>query len=242
MEPSEKKCQEELLAIKKEFEDFVYIVSHDMKTPMRAISNIATWIEDDLGNTINQEVSNNLSLLKNRVARLENMMNALLELSRVNSSEMEIYEVNIPKMINDCIHLIDNKSKVTFHLTFNGSNENCTTLGKKLQKVLFSLLDNAVRFQDKENGNVFVAVTENESDYEIKISDDGPGIPEAVQDKIFSIFYTVNSKDVVDTTGAGLAISDKIIKMVGGTIQYTPAVKNGSIFKFNWPKKITVKN
>lgn len=242
MEPLEKKCQDDLLAIKKEFEDFVYIVSHDMKTPMRAISNIATWIEDDLGNTVNHEVANNLGLLKNRVTRLENMMNALLELSRVNSSEMEIYEVNIPKMINDCIPLIDNKSEAVFHLTFNGSNENCITLGKKLQKVLFSLLDNAVRFQDKENGNVFVEVTENESDYEIKISDDGPGIPEAVQEKIFSIFYTVNSKDVLDTTGAGLAISEKIIKMVGGTIQYTPAVKNGSIFKFNWPKTIIVKN
>ena len=99
MTESAQKCQEELSALKKEYEDFVYIVSHDIKTPMRAISNIATWIEDDLGPDINIDILNNFSLLKNRVARLENMLNALLELSRINRTEMEEYEVNIPKLV-----------------------------------------------------------------------------------------------------------------------------------------------
>lgn len=237
MTVSEKKCQEELIALKKEFEEFVYIVSHDIKTPMRAISNITTWIEDDLGGNADKAILDNFRLLKIRVERLENMMNALLELSRINSSEMELYEVNIPKLVNDCIEMLANKSNAEFHFTYHLKKENSVTLGKKLQKVLFSLLDNAVRFHDKEKKNVFVEVNENETDYEIKITDDGPGIPEGVKDKIFSIFYTVNSKDVVDSTGAGLAISSKIIKMVGGAFQYTPAVNNGSIFTFNWPKQ-----
>ena len=84
MEEYEKKCQEELVALKKEFEEFIYIVSHDIKSPMRAITNITTWIEEDLGSVVNQDVLTNLGLLKNRVYRLENMMNALLELSRVD--------------------------------------------------------------------------------------------------------------------------------------------------------------
>ena len=110
----------------------------------------------------------------------------------------------------------------------------------KLQKVLFNLLDNAIRFHDKEKKNVFVEINENATDYEIKVSDDGPGIPEEVKEKIFLIFYTVNSKDVVDSTGAGLAICTKIIKMVGGTLQYFPAENGGSLFKFNWPKIINI--
>jgi signal transduction histidine kinase len=242
MTESEKKCQEELVALKNEFEEFVYIVSHDIKTPMRAISNITTWIEDDLGSNADKEILDNFRLLKNRVERLEKMMNALLELSRVNRSEMELYEVNIPKLVMDSIEMIEDKSNVEFHFTYHLKNEKAVTLGKKMQKVLFSLLDNAVRFHDKEKKNVFVEVSENETDYEIKVSDDGPGIPEGVRDKIFSIFYTVNSKDIVDSTGAGLAISSKIIKMVGGAFQYTPGLNNGSIFKFNWPKQIRIKN
>jgi K+-sensing histidine kinase KdpD len=111
-----------------------------------------------------------------------------------------------------------------------------------LNKVIFNLLDNAVRFNDKQIKNVFVDVSENEMDYEIKISDDGPGIAAELKEKIFSIFYTVNSKDVLDSTGAGLTISSKIIEMVGGAIQYTPAVNNGSVFQINWPKIISLKN
>jgi signal transduction histidine kinase len=236
MSESEKKCQEELIALKKEFEEFVYVVSHDIKTPMRAISNITTWIEEDLGSNADKDILDNFRLLKNRVERLEKMMNALLEFSRVNRSEMELYEVNIPKLVTDCIEMVDNKSDVEFHLSYNLLNENGIILGKKLQKVLYNLLDNAVRFHDKEKKNVFVAVSEEKTQYVITVSDDGPGIPEDVKEKIFSIFYTVNSKDIVDSTGAGLAISNKIIKMVGGVLTYVPAIDNGSVFKFNWPK------
>ncbi|MBP6180385.1 HAMP domain-containing sensor histidine kinase [Flavobacterium sp.] len=237
MTESEKKCQEELVALKKEFEEFVYIVSHDIKTPMRAISNLTNWIEEDLGSNADKDILDNFGLLKNRVERLEKMMNALLELSRVNSNEMELYDVNIPKLVNDCIETLEDKSNVEFHFEYNLKNENTVTLGKKLQKSLFNLIDNAVRFHDKEKKNVFIEIIENETDYEIKVTDDGPGIPEEVKDKIFSIFYTVNSKDVVDSTGAGLAIISRIIKLVGGSIQYSPAVNNGSVFKFNWPKQ-----
>lgn len=238
----EKSYQEELAALKKEYEDFVYIVSHDLKTPMRAISNITTWIEDDLGPNINVDVLNNFALLKNRVGRLEKMLNALLELSRVNRTEMEPYELNIPKLIEECMATVDNKANVKFRVNYDLKNENCITLGKKLNKVVFNLLDNAVRFHDKEIKNVFVDVSENESDYIIKISDDGPGIAEELRKKIFAIFYTINSKDVIDSTGAGLTISSKIVEMVGGAIQYTPAMNNGSIFQINWPKTISLKN
>jgi K+-sensing histidine kinase KdpD len=73
-------------------------------------------------------------------------------------------------------------------------------LWEKLEKVIYSLLDNAVQFHERKK-NVFIEIVENETDYEIVIGDDGPGIPEEVKDKIFSVFYTVNSKDVVDSTG-----------------------------------------
>lgn len=242
MKEEEGKCQQELAALRKEFEEFVYIVSHDIKSPMRAISNITTWIEEDLGAVENQEVVANLSLLKNRVNRMENMMNGLLELSRVDRVELEFYEVNISKLMANSIALFEPNSNVEFTLNMTLINENCVTLGAKLQKVILSILDNAVRFHDKENRKVGVEVVETENNYEIKVSDNGPGIPEEVASKIFSIFYTVNSKDVVDTTGAGLAISCKIMKLVGGKIKYTAGINSGSIFTLIWPKIIILKN
>lgn len=236
----EDKYQLELAALQKEFDEFVYIVSHDIKTPMRAIVNLTSWIEDDLGSNAEKDILDNFSLLKNRVERLERMMNALLELSRVNTSNMELYEVDIAKLVSDCTEMIDKDLNVSFHITCNLKDNKYTTLGKKLEKIIYNLINNAVRFHDKQRMNVFIEVSENDADLEIKISDDGPGIPDELKDKIFSIFYTVNSKDVVDSTGAGLAICTKIIKMVGGTLQYFPAENGGSLFKFNWPKIIKI--
>lgn len=99
MEELENKHYQELIALKKEFEEFVYIVSHDLKSPMRAITNITTWIEEDFDKDTDKGILDNMNLLKNRVSRLENMMNALLELSRINNFNNDIYELNIPKMI-----------------------------------------------------------------------------------------------------------------------------------------------
>jgi signal transduction histidine kinase len=231
----------ELEELKKEYSNFIYIVSHDIKAPLRAISNLTTWIEEDLGSDAAEDVQNNFKLLKNRVSRLESMMNALLEVSRVSSLEMEFYEVNLPKLVDDSIQIIKEKQNVEFHFNYDLNKESFQTLGKKLQKVLFNLLDNAVRFNDKEKGNVFIEIIEKETEYEIKIIDDGPGINDQVSDKIFNIFYTVNSKDVLETIGAGLTISKKIVKMVGGKIEYFPAENNGSVFIVNWPKTIILK-
>lgn len=233
---SEKNYLEELNALKKEYEEFVYIVSHDLKSPMRAINNITTWIEEDLENIEDKGVLENFGLLKNRVVRLENMMNSLLELSRVSRFEMEVYEVNIPHLINECVEMAIGNSGANFHLDIAIESETITTLGKKLQKVILSLFDNAIRFHDKEKKDIFVAIKETRDYFEFSVRDNGPGIPDDVKEKIFSIFYTVNSKDRVHTTGAGLAITAKIIKMVGGTLSCFDAKDGGSIFEFTWPK------
>jgi signal transduction histidine kinase len=231
---------EELIALKKEYEEFVYIVSHDLKSPMRAISNISNWIEEDLEDSENQTVLDNFVLLKNRVGRLESMMNSLLELSRVSRFEMETYEINIPAIIEESIATIPASAEVQFHFDYRIKNENIETLGKKIQKVVSNLIDNAIRFHDKEIKNIFITAEEHEDEYLFTIKDDGPGIPEEVSAKIFTIFYTVSAKDAHNTTGAGLSIASKIVKMVGGKLSYGPAEPSGSVFKFNWPKIIKI--
>lgn len=233
---SEDKYFEDFVALKKEYDEFIYIVSHDLKSPMRAISNITNWIEEDLGDNVDKGILDNFSLLKNRVGRLEKMMNALLELSRVNKLETKGDTITLLEMIKECIAMTEVNTSVKIKLDYNVKELNVTILAKKMQKVFFELLDNAIQFHDKEKKNIFVAVNETERMYEILVQDDGPGIAEEVRDKIFNIFYTVSSKDDLDTTGAGLAISKKIMEMMGGKITYEAVSPMGSIFKISWPK------
>ena len=242
MKESEFKCQSELINVKKELDDFIYIVSHDLKSPMRAISNLTTWIEEDFEKGLNQDVIANLVLLRNRVNRLENMMNSLLELSRIDKMELEFYEVDIVKMIKDTIQLLNNNPNIVFTISPTIENKTCYTLGTKLKKVILRIIDNAIQFNDKKDIKIAITINENNNFYIIEIGDNGPGIPQELVEKLFTIFYTVNSKDVVNSTGAGLTLCEKNLKFVGGSIQYTSGVKTGSIFTVYWPKIITLNN
>ncbi len=240
MEDLESKDYQELMALKKEYEEFVYIVSHDLKSPLRAIANISSWIEDDLEGNDNAEIIANFSLMKGRVSRLESMMNALIELSRVNRLELDQYEVSIPELVKECAAMATTTPNVSFHYRIEIEHEKVTTLAKKLEKVLFNLIENAIQFHDKDKINIFIEIIETNLAYEFAIRDDGPGIPEAVREKIFNIFYTVSAKDLVETTGAGLTICKKIVKLVGGTIELVFDAGSGTTFKFSWPKEIVL--
>lgn len=236
MDVTKKEYCEEYNALKKEYDEFVYIVSHDLKSPMRAISNITNWIEEDLGENIDTDTKNNFRLLKNRVVRLEKMMSALLELSRVNQLKLDSYEIDLKKLINESIAMCKGGAKAEINLVYNIKQDTVAVIISNFQKVICELLDNALKFHNKEIKNILIFANETESEYEITIQDNGPGIPEEVVDKIFNIFYTVSSKDRLETTGAGLTIIKKIMQKIGGDIKYEPVLPTGSLFRLNWPK------
>lgn len=147
---SQKKHSQEYEALKKENEDFIYIVSHDLKSPMRAISNITTWIEEDLEEENTASIPENFKLLKNRVGRLENMMNALLELSRVNKLEEEYTTVNLKQFIDEVANVAVGKSTANVVINYELSQYAIAIAVNKIQKVLTELIENALRFNTNE--------------------------------------------------------------------------------------------
>src|SRR5688572_9908035 len=97
----ESSCQEQLDSLRQEYEEFAYIVSHDLKAPLRAICNLSAWISEDLGNTVDPDIAYNLNLLQNRAERMERMINAVLAFSRVNRQELEIQEVEVAALVKE---------------------------------------------------------------------------------------------------------------------------------------------
>src|SRR5687768_14161277 len=92
-------CQEQLQALQQEFDEFAYIVSHDLKAPLRAIYNLSGWIQEDLGEGLEPDVAHNITLLRNRAERLERMISALLLYSRIPRHELGLQEVNTTEMV-----------------------------------------------------------------------------------------------------------------------------------------------
>lgn len=217
----------------RELDEFAYVVSHDLKAPLRGIINIISWIEEDNANDVTPEIRERLNLIKGRADRLENMINGLLEYARIGKTGKEVSEFNLAKMIEELIELLGHK-RATW--VVKGIPEKIKTDKLHLEQVFSNLMSNSIKHNSSNSPVVTIHGTETESHYRFSISDNGPGIEKKYQDKIFIIFHTLQERDAFESTGVGLAIVKKIIDDQKGTITVKSEVGNGATFIFTWPK------
>jgi signal transduction histidine kinase len=236
IQPHAEDCQERLQKINAEFEEFSYIVSHDLKAPVRAITNLASWIEEDLDGNLPEDSQENFRLLKNRVGRLEKMIQALLEFSRVSRMQLETTSLDVKSKIEQLAREVAENRELK--LTITGDIAPLETYAEKLAFVLGELLRNAIFFNNKTQTEIKVNLQENADTISITITDNGPGFPETSLPKLFTMFYTVLPKDQLETTGSGLAIVNKIINFVGGKITAGNHPDGGAVFSLIWPKNL----
>ncbi|PRY14433.1 histidine kinase/DNA gyrase B/HSP90-like ATPase [Pontibacter ummariensis] len=232
MEPHAAACSKQLEQLKKDFEEFAYIVSHDMKAPVRAIVNLSQWIEEDLGDHLPPDVKHNMDLLRNRAFRLERMIEALLQYSRVSRYDLETGPTDLLEL------LLALKAELPPHVQVDVPAELpvLLTYKAKLRQVLSQLLQNASFFTQKDRPKIIVRVQEQAEFLLFEVTDNGDGIPAEALSKVFTLFYTVCPKDKVDTVGAGLAISKKTVQFAGGTIEALANEPEGTTIRFTWPK------
>ncbi|GAA4296468.1 sensor histidine kinase [Nibribacter koreensis] len=228
-------CQEQLARLKQEYEEFAYIVSHDLKAPLRAICNLSGWISEDLDQNIDPDIAHNIKLLQNRAERMERMINAVLSFSRVNRMELDIRPVDTGAVAREVAAPFMQSHGLRLTLEDMPS---LTTYGKKFETVLAKLLQNAVTFNDAEVPEVHLTATDQGAYYTFKVTDNGIGISEDAKHKVFNLFYTVQPKDEEENLGAGLTIVRKIVQFVGGTIEAQSNAGKGTTFQFTWPKHI----
>ncbi|MBK7388083.1 MAG: PAS domain S-box protein [Bacteroidetes bacterium] len=218
----------------KELDEFAYVVSHDLKAPLHAISNLTGWIEEDMKGKFSDETSSNFNIIKSRVARMEDLINGLLEFARANHKKGEKAIVDLNEFINEVIEFcaVPPNCSIAIH------GKLPVLFGDKIkfQQIFANLIGNAIKYNDKPEINIQISAEEKEHDWLIVVKDNGPGIDSRFYEKIFVIFQTLNPRDTVESTGVGLAIVKKIIEEEGGEIWVESELKKGSEFKFTWPK------
>jgi signal transduction histidine kinase len=217
-----------------ELDQFTYVVSHDLKAPLRAIFKLSEWIEEDLGNSIPQESKKNMQILRARVFRLEGLINGLLEYSKIGRVNMSSERLDVQRLLRDTIDLLNPPA----HIRINIQKGMPVFQTKKylLQQVFINLISNAIKYNDKAEGAIDIAVSEQGEFYRFVVQDNGVGIDEAYHEKIFEIFQTLQSRDKQESTGVGLAIIKKSVEDMGGTIAVESAQQQGARFIFTWPK------
>ncbi|PSF39480.1 diguanylate cyclase [Aphanothece hegewaldii CCALA 016] len=217
-----------------ELDKFAYVASHDLKAPLRAIASLSEWIEEDLTDELSGETRYQMTLLRGRVHRLEELINGLLAYSRVGRVKNEIEIVDVKKLLNEVIDSLSPPD--TIKITIASEMPILRTHKIPLRQVFANLISNAIKHRDSAEGKITIAVEELGEFYKFSVADDGPGIPSEFHEKIFAIFQTLYPRDTKENTGIGLSIVKKILDHQGGIIDIELNSDSGTTFYFTWPK------
>ncbi len=214
-----------------ELDRFSYVVSHDLKAPLRAISNLAGWIQEDLSGTVDLDIQGNLELMQSRVGRMETMIDSLLRYARLGYTEANMETFSIEDLLIEIVDSLDIPSSFTVSLP--SSLSPITTNRVLLSQVLTNLISNACKHHNRLDGCIHVTAQAHDEVWELTVADDGPGIAPENHDRVFDIFQTLSSSDE-GNTGIGLSIVKRIVETQGGEITLESQVGVGTTFRFTW--------
>lgn len=234
---SERKKEEMKLRRANEgLEQFVYVASHDLRSPLRGIADLIQWIKEDQEATPNPKVSQNLDRVAVRVERLERLIADLLTYARAGDSDSESMSFDVSYLVERVLELQPLRSG--FKVELNVPQLQMFAAKTPLETVLRNLVSNAVKHHDRDVGTIVISVRDKVEFVEFIVSDDGPGIPSRVQDRIFKLFQTASASERT-SSGVGLAVSKRMVEAHGGwiAVDSVDGVR-GTAFRFYWPKEV----
>ncbi|MEM8709646.1 MAG: HAMP domain-containing sensor histidine kinase [Planctomycetota bacterium] len=214
--------------------EFAYVASHDLKSPMRAIANLASWIREDCEDALPDGSREHLGLITERIEKMESLLEDLLRYSRLGNDERITEVIELGSLIRDVVDILALPETVRFEL--KGGDRTIFTIAAPLQLCLRNLIQNAVHHSDQAEPHVTVQVEGAEdvaSSIRIIVEDDGPGIPEAQRPEAFRIFRKLHHGGT--GTGMGLALTKRAVELMGGTISIEDGTPRGARFVLVWP-------
>lgn len=198
----------------KDLEQFAYVASHDLKSPLNAIQKLVGWIKEDCIDVLPESSLDHLSLLENRSERMSNLLNDLLNYARIERFEYQHEILDLWAVANDTFTLLDHGDNVTFVAA-----EGELIFPKvPLDIILRNLISNAIKHHDKDTINIRMKYSVIGNMHCISVQDDGPGIPPELFHKALEMFQTLKPRDKVEGSGMGLSLVKKIVQHYGGKL------------------------
>lgn len=216
-----------------ELQEYAHIVSHDLKSPLRSIAALTSWIKTDNKGKFDDFSLQNFKDIDNTLETMESLISNILEYSSINSNTKEKEEkVNLNSLIEELKTVLF----VPENISINILNNLPIVKGDKtkFQQLFQNLIGNAIKFIDKENGIINIDVENNNSYYKFSIQDNGIGIEKKHYKKIFKIFQSL--KKTKGSSGIGLTIVKKIIDVYKGEIWLESELNKGTTFYFTIKK------
>lgn len=214
-----------------ELHEYAHIVSHDLKSPLRSINALVSWLKEDNKGKFDEASMQNFDHIEATLEKMEGLITDILDYSSVGAeSKQEMFNLN--DTVSDLISILF----IPEHITITVLNELPHILGDKtkIHQLFQNLISNAIKFIDKEEGIIEIDVQELEHHYQFSVKDNGIGIEEKHFKKVFQIFHSLNKRK--DSTGIGLSIVKKIVELHKGEVWLESELNKGTTFYFTLSK------
>ena len=233
------RTQKQLLESKvREMDDFIHVVSHDLKEPLRGIEAFAGFLAEDYGPLLDEEGRRYVQFLKSSAVRMKDLIHDLLSLASISRKAPALQQVDLNQILErveqDLSYAIEQKRG---RIVRKGPLPTLLCDPTQMGELFKNLLSNAVKFNTSPAPEVEIGLQEKEGAFLFSIRDNGIGIDRRYQEKIFGLFERLHRQEEFEGTGAGLAICKKIVESYGGRIWVESEPNQGSTFFFTFPKR-----
>jgi two-component system sensor kinase FixL len=225
---------EELRSANEELSSFAYVVSHDLKAPLRGIGSLADWLATDYADKFNAEGKEHMRLLINRVHRMGALIDGILQYSRVGRIREAVHPIDLAKLVAGVIDLQGVPPHITVRI--ETALPEIVAEPTRIEQVFHNLLSNAIKYMDKPAGEIAIGCEDDGSHWRFYVSDNGPGIEARHFERIFQLFQTLAARDRIESTGVGLSLVKKIVELYHGKVWLDSTPGQGSRFWFTLPK------
>lgn len=199
-----------------ELERFACVAAHDLRSPLQAIQDLALWTLEDERENLPAGCIENLELMIKRSSRLSALQTDLLTYAKASDIDTSVATFMLRQEVEKLSDMLDPQNK--FNIRLEGDPGTITTYALPARQILLNLITNAIKHHDKGEGQIIVRYENNGLAHKLTVEDDGPGIEPRFQEKIFELFKTLQSRDVVEGSGLGLALVTKLVERLGGTL------------------------
>ncbi|WP_299683036.1 PAS domain S-box protein [uncultured Tenacibaculum sp.] len=215
-----------------ELEEYAHIVSHDLKSPLRSISALTSWLKEDYGESLGDGGVKNVDMIQEVVEKMERLINDILNYSSINNDGAPSEEVDTYKVIEGISKLIYVPKHIKIKIDKNLPKIKADKV--RIQQLFQNLMSNAVNYIDKDEGLIAVSVKEKKKSYIFSVRDNGIGIKKEYHAKIFEVFQSLGNHK--DSTGIGLSIVKKIVDVYNGKIWLESEEGVGTTFYIEFKK------
>lgn len=225
----------ELARSQHEFDELAFVAAEDLRTPLRGIRQLASWIDEDIGEQLASTSLEHLQKLRGRTQRMEQLLEDLLTYARIGRREGNTEPVAVASLVDAVVRSLN--PPTGFAVLCEGEFPTLVTVRAHLALVFHNLIDNAIKHHDHpETGVVRISAHDQEDFVAFTVIDNGPGIAVHNHQRVFQIFQTLRARDEVEASGMGLPMVKKTVEYYNGTITLDANPDTGCTFRFTWPK------